>query len=65
MAFKNYTTDDQLPIVNFTFTFMHLADAFIQSNLHCIQAIIFFVCMCVCNFMLCSAVAYIIIENDD
>ncbi len=29
------------------FTFMHLADAFIQSDLHCIQAIHFFVCMCV------------------
>ncbi len=25
----------------FTFTFMHLADAFIQSDLQCIQAIIF------------------------
>ncbi len=25
----------------FTFTFMHLADAFIQSDLHCIQAIHF------------------------
>ncbi len=31
-----------------TFTFMHLADAFIQSNLHCIHAIhFFFVSMCV------------------
>ncbi len=29
-----------------TFTFMHLADAFIQSNLQCIQAIHFFVSMC-------------------
>ncbi len=31
----------------FTFTFMHLADAFIQSNLQCIQAIqfIFFISM--------------------
>ncbi len=27
----------------FTFTFMHLADAFIQSDLQCIQAIHFFV----------------------
>ncbi len=26
----------------FTFTFMHLADAFIQSDLQCIQAINFF-----------------------
>ncbi len=26
----------------FTFTFMHLADAFIQSDLQCIQAIHFF-----------------------
>ncbi len=29
-------------IFTFTFTFMHLADAFIQSDLQCIQAIIFF-----------------------
>ncbi len=29
----------------FTFTFMHLADAFIQSDLQCIQAIHFFVCV--------------------
>ncbi len=27
--------------LKFTFTFMHLADAFIQSDLQCIQAIIF------------------------
>ncbi len=26
--------------INFTFTFMHLADAFIQSDLHCIQVIV-------------------------
>ncbi len=26
----------------YAFTFMHLADAFIQSDLHCIQAIHFF-----------------------
>ncbi len=26
-----------LPSVTSTFTFMHLADAFIQSDLHCIQ----------------------------
>ncbi len=25
------------PFLTFTFTFMHLADAFIQSDLHCIQ----------------------------
>ncbi len=32
----------------FTFTFMHLADAFIQSDLQCIQAIhFFFISMCV------------------
>ncbi len=31
----------------FTFTFMHLADAFIQSDLQCIQAIHFFLSMCV------------------
>ncbi len=29
-----------------TFTFMHLADAFIQSDLQCIQAIHFFVSTC-------------------
>ncbi len=28
-----------------TFTFMHLADAFIQSDLQCIQAIYFFISM--------------------
>ncbi len=28
-------------IVTFTFTFMHLADAFIQSDLHCIQVTVF------------------------
>ncbi len=32
---------------NFTFIFMHLADAFIQSDLQCIQAIHFFISMCV------------------
>ncbi len=31
----------------FTFTFMHLADAFIQSDLQCIQAIIFFLSVCI------------------
>ncbi len=31
----------------FTFTFMHLADAFIQSDLQCIQAIHFFLSVCV------------------
>ncbi len=33
-----------------TFTFMHLADAFIQSDLQCFQAIyvfVFFISMCV------------------
>ncbi len=30
-----------------TFTFMHLADAFIQSDLQYIQVIHFFVSMCV------------------
>ncbi len=30
-------------IFTFTFTFMHLADAFIQSDLQCIQVINFFV----------------------
>ncbi len=28
-------------ILSFTFTFMHLADAFIQSDLHCIQVTVF------------------------
>ncbi len=32
----------------FAFTFMHLADAFIQSNLQCIQ-IIHFLLVCVCS----------------
>ncbi len=27
--------------ITFTFTFMHLADAFIQSDLHCIQVTVF------------------------
>ncbi len=27
--------------IKYTFTFMHLADAFIQSDLHCIQVIVF------------------------
>ncbi len=31
----------------FTFTLMHLADAFIQRDLHCIQVIHFIVSMCV------------------
>ncbi len=30
-----------------TFTFMHLADAFMQSNLQSIQAILFFLSVCV------------------
>ncbi len=35
-------------MITFTFTFMHLADAFIQSDLQCIQAIhFFFISMCV------------------
>ncbi len=34
--------------LKFTFTFMHLADAFIQSDLQCIQVMLFFfVSMCV------------------
>ncbi len=32
--------------INLTFTFMHLADAFIQSDLHCIQGIHFFQYVC-------------------
>ncbi len=31
-----------LECLHFTFTFMHLADAFIQSDLHCIQVTVFF-----------------------
>ncbi len=27
--------------ITFTFTFMHLADAFIQSDLHCIKVTVF------------------------
>ncbi len=34
---------------HFTFTFMHLADAFIQSDLQCIQAIHFFIFLSVCQ----------------
>ncbi len=33
--------------LGYTFTFMHLADAFIQSDLQCIQTIHVFVSMCV------------------
>ncbi len=36
----------------FTFTFMHLADAFIQSDLHCIQVTVFFF------FYILSALAF-------
>ncbi len=35
----------------YTFTFMHLADTFIQSNLHCIQVTVFF-------FYIWSALAF-------
>ncbi len=34
------------PKVYITFTFMHLTDAFIQSNLQCIQAIPFLFSVC-------------------
>ncbi len=37
------------PLLRFTFTFMHLADAFIQSDLQCIQAIHFFYYQYVCS----------------
>ncbi len=30
-------------LVSFTFTFMHLGDAFIQSDLHCIQITVFYI----------------------
>ncbi len=44
--------DELVPLLDlftFTFIFMHLADAFIQSGLQCIQVIIiiFFISMCV------------------
>ncbi len=34
-------------VFTFTFTYMHLAVAFIQSDSQCIQVIHYFVCMCV------------------
>ncbi len=37
---KYYFQSDR-PSHLFTFTFMHLADAFIQSDLHCIQVTVF------------------------
>ncbi len=43
ISFRLYQIIDYI-----TFTFMHLADAFIQSNLQCIQAIHFF-CQYVCS----------------
>ncbi len=33
----------EMLIFTFTFTFMHLADAFIQSDLHCIQVTVFYI----------------------
>ncbi len=33
----------EFDILTFTFTFMHLADAFIQSDLHCIQVTVFYI----------------------
>ncbi len=38
-------------IFTFTFTFMHLADAFIQSDLHCIQNIYVYICVYICMCM--------------
>ncbi len=32
-----FLINSSYPYLHFTFTFMHLADAFIQSDLHCIQ----------------------------
>ncbi len=43
--FRQANTKKQ--VAAFTFTFMHLANAFIQSNLQCIQAIHF--CQYVCS----------------
>ncbi len=43
IAYHSYADDTQIYLAlspndyTFTFTFMHLADAFIQSDLHCIQ----------------------------
>ncbi len=34
----------------FTFTFMHLADAFIQSDLHCIQVTVFYILSALLSF---------------
>ncbi len=42
-----YDMDRDTLLYLFTFTFMHLADAFIQSDLQCIQAIHF--CLYVCS----------------
>ncbi len=38
----------------FTFTFMHLADAFIQSDLQCIQAIHLF-----CQYVMFNRLVYV------
>ncbi len=37
----HYLFEKVTQIFTFTFTFMHLADAFIQSDLHCIQVTVF------------------------
>ncbi len=50
---KKTSTMSQL----FTFTFMHLADAFIQSDLQCIQAIHFFLSVCLNFYQYVSIVA--------
>ncbi len=39
--------DNSTAVFASTLTFMHLADAFIQSDLQCIQAIHFFLSVCV------------------
>ncbi len=44
---KKKETPEKFPWFLFTFTFMHLADAFIQSDLHCIQVtVLHFISSC-------------------
>ncbi len=42
LAINNHNTDDSLSLHIHTHIFTHLADAFIQSDLQCIQSIYFF-----------------------
>ncbi len=53
-----FAVKDNRNIDTFTFTFMHLADAFIQSDLHCIQVtVLHFISSDSCQNV--STVAYI------